>query len=74
MQIVVEPSLIASATLGASPVTPYWSLNQLAHNLMTMGGNFGLMAPIALLQLVISACAGILVITKTDYFRTDVQD
>lgn len=74
MQIVVEPSLIASATYGDSPVTPYWSLNQLASNLQTLGGNFGLSATIALLQVVMCAVAAILVITKTDYYKTDVRN
>jgi multiple sugar transport system permease protein len=74
MQIVVEPSLIASATFGSSPVTPYWSLNQLAAQLQTMGGNFGLSATIALFQLVICAVAAVFVITRTDFYRTDVQE
>lgn len=74
LQIVAEPSLVSAATFGSSPVTPYWSLNQLAANLQTMGGNFGLSATIALIQLVITTTAAIIVITQTNFYRTDVQD
>jgi multiple sugar transport system permease protein len=74
LQIVAEPGLIASATFGSSPVTAYWSLNQLAANLQTLGGNFGLSATIALIQLAITTAAAVFVITRVNYFRTDVQN
>jgi multiple sugar transport system permease protein len=74
LQIVAEPSLIASATFGSSPVTPYWSLNQLAANLQTLGGNFGLSATIALIQLAITTVAAVIVITRTNFYQTDVQN
>jgi hypothetical protein len=59
--------------LGTSPVTPYWSLNQLASLLTQLGGNFGLSATISLLQLLLTTSAAVFLIAKTNYFQTDVQ-
>jgi hypothetical protein len=72
MQIYVEPALISSAMYGDSPVTPYWSLNQLAAQLTLIGGDFGASAAISLLQVALSLIAAYLVITKTDFYQTDV--
>jgi multiple sugar transport system permease protein len=74
MQLYAEPALISSAMYGDSPVTPYWSLNQLAAQITLLGADFGASGAISLLQVAISLIAAYLVITRTDFYRTDVTD
>jgi multiple sugar transport system permease protein len=71
MQIYTEPALINSALEGLSPVTPYWSLNQLGAQLVLYSGNFALAAPISLLQMTIGFVAAYFLVTKTGFYQTE---
>jgi multiple sugar transport system permease protein len=71
MQIYTEPALLNAALEGATPVNAYWSLNQLGAQLLLYSGNFGLAAPISLLQVSIGFLAAYLLVTKTGFYQTE---
>ena len=71
MQIYTEPALINSALEGLTPVTPYWSLNQLGAQLVMYSGNFALAAPISLLQMAVGLVAAYFLVTKTGFYQTE---
>ncbi|MDF1513470.1 MAG: sugar ABC transporter permease [Anaerolineae bacterium] len=71
MQIYTEPALLNAAMEGLAPVNAYWSLNQLGAQLLLYSGNFGLAAPISLLQVSIGFIAAYLLVTKTGFYQTE---
>jgi multiple sugar transport system permease protein len=74
MQIYTEPALLNAAMEGMAPVSPYWSLNQLGAELLLYSGNFGLAAPISLLQVSIGFLAAYLLVTKTGFYQTEAVE
>jgi multiple sugar transport system permease protein len=71
MQIYTEPALLNAAMEGLAPVNAYWSLNQLGAQILLYSGNFGLAAPISLLQMTIGFVAAYLLVTKTGFYQTE---
>jgi multiple sugar transport system permease protein len=71
MQIYTEPALLNAAMEGMAPVTNYWSLNQLGAQILLYSGNFGLAAPISLLQVTIGFVAAYFLVTKTGFYQTE---
>ena len=54
-----------------APVNNYWSLNQLGAQILLYSGNFGLAAPISLLQVTIGFIAAYFLVTKTGFYQTE---
>jgi multiple sugar transport system permease protein len=71
MQIYTEPALLNAAMEGMAPVNNYWSLNQLGAQILLYSGNFGLAAPISLLQVTIGFMAAYFLVTKTGFYQTE---
>lgn len=71
MQIYTEPALLNAAMEGMAPVNNYWSLNQLGAQILLYSGNFGLAAPISLLQVTIGFIAAYFLVTKTGFYQTE---
>jgi len=71
MQIYTEPALLNAAMEGLAPVSAYWSLNQLGAQLLLYSGNFGLAAPISLLQVSVGFLAAYFLVTKTGFYQTE---
>ncbi len=71
MQIYTEPALLNAAMEGMAPVNNYWSLNQLGAQLLLYSGDFGLAAPISLLQVTIGFVAAYFLVTKTGFYQTE---
>ena len=71
MQIYTEPALLNAAMEGMAPVNAYWSLNQLGAQILLYSGNFGLAAPISLLQVTIGFVAAYFLVTKTGFYQTE---
>jgi multiple sugar transport system permease protein len=74
MQIYTEPALLGAALEGISPIPNYWSLNQLGAQLLLYSGNFGLAAPISLLQVAVGFVAAYFLVTKTGFYQTEAVE
>ena len=68
-QLIVEPTLVASASLGM--VSPYWSPNQLAYYLATYNGNFNYAASISVDLLFVGLLAAGLLVFRSKLFELD---
>jgi multiple sugar transport system permease protein len=73
IQVFVEPQVIYSATL-KSFGNSTWSLNQLAYNYVVELGNFSISAALSLGLLLISLALALIVIYKTDFYRTEAAE
>lgn len=69
-QLIVEPSLLYGATLGAAS-SPAWSINQLASFYATGLQNFGAAAAISVGLLLLSLIGVLFLIFGTDFYRID---
>ena len=74
MQIYTEPALLNAAMEGLAPVNAYWSLNQLGAQILLYSGNFGMAAPISLLQVSIGFIAAYFLVTKTGFYQTEAVE
>lgn len=68
-QLIVEPTLVASASLGM--VSPYWSPNQLAYYLATYNGNFNYAASISVDLLFVGFLAAALLVFRSKLFELE---
>ena len=71
LQLFVEPQLIHGITHTAG--SPWWSLNQFGYALAFQNGDFGSAAVVSLVLLILAAGAGLLLILRTDFFSTEVD-
>jgi multiple sugar transport system permease protein len=71
LQVFIEPDLIYSITLAGSK---WWSLNQLSYQIAFGQGDFGLSATISVILLVLSAIAAVILVFRTNFFQTEVED
>jgi multiple sugar transport system permease protein len=71
LQIFVEPSLFYSITKAGSS---WWSLNQLGYSFAFAQGDFGMSATVAVVLLVISILAAMILVFRTNFFQTEVDD
>jgi multiple sugar transport system permease protein len=71
LQIFVEPSLFYSITKAGSS---WWSLNQLGYAFAFEQGNFGMSATVAVTLLVLSIVAAMILVFRTNFFQTEVDD
>jgi multiple sugar transport system permease protein len=69
-QLIVEPTLLYSATLGAAS-SPAWSINQLASFYANNLQNFGAAAAISVGLLVLSLLGVLFLIFGTDFYRIE---
>ncbi len=69
-QLIVEPTLLYSATLGAVS-SPAWSVNQLASFYATSVLNFGAAAAISVGLLALSLIGVLFLVFATDFYRID---
>jgi multiple sugar transport system permease protein len=70
LQIFVEPSLFFSITKAGSQ---WWSLNQLGYAFAFGQGNFGEAATVSLVLLVASMIAALILVFRTGFFQTEVD-
>lgn len=68
-QLIVEPTLVASASLGM--VSPYWSPNQLAYYMATYNGNFNYAASISIDLLFVGLVAAALLVFRSKLFELE---
>lgn len=71
LQIFVEPSLFYSITAAGSS---WWSLNQLGYAFAFNQGDFGMSATVAVLLLVLSVVAALILVFRTNFFQTEADD
>ena len=71
LQIFVEPSLFYSITKAGSS---WWSLNQLGYSFAFAQGDFGMSATVSIVLLVISILAAMILVFRTNFFQTEVDD
>lgn len=71
LQVFVEPSLFYSITTAGSN---WWSLNQLSYSFAFQQGDFGLSATVSVILLVLSAIAAVVLVFRTNFFQTEVDD
>ena len=71
LQIFVEPSLFYSITKAGSS---WWSMNQLGYAFAFEQGDFGKSATVAVVLLVISILAAMILVFRTNFFQTEVDD
>ena len=68
-QLIVEPTIVASASLGM--VSPFWSPNQLAYYLATYNDNFNYAAAIAVDLLFVGLVAAALLVFRSKLFELE---
>ncbi|MCC7208990.1 MAG: sugar ABC transporter permease [Anaerolineae bacterium] len=73
LQLFAEPYILSTAMRTATPIDPYWSPNMWAAFLTTRTGDFGKSGVISFIMLAISLVAAIVIITRTGFFKTDVD-
>ena len=71
LQVFVEPSLFYSITQAGSN---WWSLNQLSYSFAFQQGDFGMSATVSVILLVLSAVAAVILVFRTNFFQTEVDD
>ena len=71
LQVFVEPSLFYSITHAGSN---WWSLNQLSYSFAFQQGDFGMSATVSVVLLVLSAVAALVLVFRTNFFQTEVDD
>jgi multiple sugar transport system permease protein len=73
LQLFAEPFVLSTAMRTATPIDPYWSPNMWAAFLTTRTGDFGKSGVISLMMLALSLVAAYVIITRTGFFKTDVD-
>jgi multiple sugar transport system permease protein len=71
LQIFVEPSLFYSITKAGSS---WWSLNQLGYSFAFDQGEFGQAATVSVVLLLVSACAALVFVLRSNFFQTEVDE
>ncbi len=71
LQVFVEPSLFYSITSAGSN---WWSLNQLGYSFAFQQGSFGASATVSVVLLILSAVAAIILVFRTNFFQTEVEE
>ncbi|WP_345763053.1 carbohydrate ABC transporter permease [Diaminobutyricibacter sp. McL0608] len=71
LQVFVEPSLFYAITQAGSN---WWSLNQLSYSFAFQQGDFGMSATVSVILLVLSAVAAAVLVFRTNFFQTEVDD
>jgi multiple sugar transport system permease protein len=70
-QVFVEPSLLASASIGF--VSPTWSINELSYYYAFTYGRFGVAAALSVELFLISLVLAMIVIFKTDFYSESIN-
>jgi multiple sugar transport system permease protein len=73
LQLFAEPFILSTAMRTATPIDPYWSPNMWAAFITTRTGDFGKSGVISFIMLAISLAAAYVIITRTGFFKTDVN-
>ena len=71
LQVFIEPQLFYGITAAGSN---YWSLNQLSYTFAFQQGDFGMSATVSVVLLVLSAAAAVVLVFKTNFFQTEVDN
>lgn len=71
LQVFVEPQLFYGITQAGSN---WWSLNQLSYTFAFQQGDFGMSATVSVVLLVLSAIAAVVLVFRTNFFQTEVDD